>query len=112
MSKARMLAGGLVEPGAGVPGAVIAYVAVSGGTQGSRLFRVEGPSSMPGVEELPSATTIDLGRFDRDAQELLAPALTAIEERGGRGAITRPSPAWVCSVVRAYLRSAEGLEVD
>lgn len=107
-----MLAGGIVEPGAGSPGAVIAYVAVSGGPRGSRLFRVTGAASQPLVVELPSATTIDLGHFDREARELLAPALAAIEAHGGKGAITRPSPVWVCSLVRAHLKEAEGIDVE
>jgi hypothetical protein len=110
--KARMLAGGIVEPGAGVPGALVAYVAVSGGPRGSRLFRVEGPANHPSIHELPPATTVDLGRFDRDAQEQLAPALAAIEGRGGRGAITRPAGAWVCSIVRAHLKASEGIEIE
>jgi hypothetical protein len=107
-----MLAGGIVEPGAGAPGAVVAYVAVSGGPRGSRLFRVEGPASQPAIHELPSATTVDLGHFDREAQEQLAPALRAIEARGGKGAITQPAGAWVCSLVRAHLKAAEGLEIE
>jgi hypothetical protein len=111
VAKARMLAGGIVEPGAGAAGAVIAYVAVSG-SRGSRLFRVDGPAGQPAVRELPSATTIDLGFFDRDAQSELAPALQAIEARGGKGAITRPAAAWVCSHVRAYLKASEGIDID
>jgi hypothetical protein len=106
-----MLAGGIVEPGAGVPGAVIAYVAVSG-PRGSRLFRVSGAATQPMVQELPPATTIDLGRFDREAQELLAPVLGAIEAYGGKGAIARPAAAWVCSRVRAHLKETEGIDVE
>lgn len=107
-----MLAGGIVEPGAGAPGAVVAYVAVSGGPRGSRLFRVDGPASQPAVRELPPATTIDLGRFDHDARAELEPALGAIEARGGKGAVTRPAPAWVCSHVRAHLKAAEGIDIE
>lgn len=107
-----MLAGGLVEPGADHAGAVVAFVALSGGSRGSRMFRVVGPATEPLVEELPPATTIDLGRFDREAQEQLAAVVTAVAERGGRAAITRPDAARVCSVVRAHLKAAEGLDVD
>lgn len=107
-----MLVGGIVEPGVGDPGAVVAYVAVSGGPRGSRLFRVDGPANTPNVHELPSATTVDLGRFDREAQDELEPALRAIEALGGRGAITRPASGWICSVVQAHLKAAEGLDVD
>jgi hypothetical protein len=107
-----MLAGGIVEPGAGGPGAVIAYVAVSGGVGGSRLFKVDGPANAPRISELPSATTIDLGRFDRESQRELQPAISAIEAQGGRGAIARASPAWVCRHVKAHLKTTEGLDVD
>lgn len=107
-----MLAGGIVEPGAGAPGAVLAFVAVSGSPKGSRLFRVEGPASAPIVRELEAATTIDLGRFDRDAQAELEPARAEIAKRGGVAAIARPAPAWVCGHVRAFLERTEGLRVD
>lgn len=107
-----MLAGGIVEPGAGMPGGVVAYVAVSGGTKGSRLFRLDGPASAPTVTELPPATTIDLGRFDHDAQRELAPALRAIESLGGKAAITRPAPAWVCGRIRAHLKDTENLDIE
>ena len=107
-----MLAGGIVETGAGMPGAVIAYAAVSGGTKGSRLFRVDGPASAPVVTELPPATTIDLGRFDHDAQRELTPAVRAIESLGGKAAITRPAPAWVCARVKAHLKATENLDIE
>ncbi len=107
-----MLAGGIVEPGAGASGAVVAFVAVSGFPGGSRLFRIEGPASAPAVRELEAATTIDLGRFDRDAQEELEPALAEIAARGGVGAIARPAPAWVAAQVRAFLERTEGLVID
>lgn len=107
-----MLAGGIVEPGAGAAGAVVAFVAVSGFPSGSRLFRVEGPASAPAVREIEAATTIDLGRFDREAAEELAPALAEIAARGGVGAIARPAPAWVAAQVRAHLERTEGLHVD
>lgn len=107
-----MLVGGIVEPGAGTPGAVVAYVAVSGGVRGSRLFKVTGPASAPDVHELPPATTVDLGRFDRDAQNELNPALRAIASAGGHGAIARPAPAWVCGHVRRHLEATEGLDVE
>jgi len=107
-----MLAGGIVAPGAGAPGAVIAYVAVSGGMTGSRLFKVDGPANAPRVAELPSATTIDLGRFDRDAQRELDPAIATIEAQGGKAAIARPNPGWVCGHVKAHLKASEGLEIE
>ena len=107
-----MLAGGIVEPGAGAPGAVVAFVAVSGGPRGSRLFKVDGSASDPLVRELPSATTIDLGRFDRDAEAELRPAVAAIERAGGLSAIARPAAAWVCGHVQRHLLATEGLHVE
>ena len=107
-----MLAGGIVEPGAGASGAVVAFVAVSGAPFGSRLFRVEGPASAPSVREIEAATTIDLGRFDREAQEELAPAVAEIVARGGVASVARPSPAWVAGHVRAHLERTEGLHID
>lgn len=107
-----MLAGGIVEAGAGAPGAVVAFVAVSGSPSGSRMFRVDGPADAPVVRELDAATTIDLSRFDRDAQRDLEPALAAIAARGGIAAVARPSPAWVCGVVRVHLERTEGLHID
>lgn len=85
---------------------------MSGFPSGSRLLRVEGPASAPAVRELEAATTIDLGRFDREAAAELAPALAEIEARGGISAIARPSPAWVAAQVRAHLERTEGLHVD
>src|SRR5262245_27934881 len=107
-----MLVGGIVEPGAGAPGAVISYVAVGGGASGSRLFKVSGPASAPAIEELPPAITVDLARFDAEAQRELAPAVLVIEARGGKAAIAKPSAAWVCGQVKSYLKKSEGLEVD
>jgi hypothetical protein len=111
MAKAHMLAGGIVEPGASTSGAVLAYVAVSGGPRGSRLFRVDGPANAPRVHELPPETTVDLGRFDRELEGELRPAVNAIVELGGMAAIARPSPEWICGEVRAFLKHAEGLDV-
>lgn len=107
-----MLAGGIVEPGAGLPGAVLAYVAVSGGRQGSRLFRVDGPASAPAVQELSPETTIDLGRFTHETETELQPVLEEMERLGGIPSIVIPSPAWICGEVRAYLKAQEGIEVE
>jgi hypothetical protein len=107
-----MLAGGIVAAGAGSPGAVVAYVAVSGFKGGSRLFKVDGSASAPDVRELPAATTVDLGQFDRDAQAELSPAIRAIESLGGKAAIAQPSGPWVCSQVRAHLKATEGIDVE
>jgi len=112
MPKPIMLAAGIVEPGAGSPGAVVAFVAVNFGVDGSRLFKVAGPTTAPTVEELPGATTVDLGRFNRELEQELQPAVDAIVALGGAAAITRPASDWVCQQVRSHLDEAEGIVLD
>jgi len=107
-----VLASGLVEPGAGAPGAVVAFIAVNFGVGGSRLFKVSGPVDDPRVEELGGATTIDLGRFRRELEQELEPALEAMKHLGGAARITQPAQDWVCDYVRRHLRDREGVEVD
>ena len=80
------------------------------GGRGSSASR--GRHSQPAVHELPPATTIDLGHFDKEARETLEPALQAIQSRGGKGAVTSPAPAWICSHVRAHLKASEGIDVE
>lgn len=106
-----MLAAGIVEPGGGSAGGVVAFVAVSIGVQGSRMFKVAGPAEAPEVSELPPETTIDLGRMQRDVAGELQPALDAIAALGGKPAIARPKAEWVCDQVRAYLLDLEGVEL-
>lgn len=101
-----------MEPGAGLPGAVLAYVAVNGGPSGSRLFRVDGPAGTPVVHELSPETTIDLGRFSRETDAELTPLLSEIERLGGISTIAIPAPAWICGEVKAFLKTSEGLDVD
>ena len=112
MSKLRMLAGGIVEPGAGQPGSVSAYVACSGVRGQSRLFKVQGRIDTPLVAELDAATTVDLGRFRREVSEDLQPAVVAITTRGGTASVADPKPEWVADVVRRHLRNSEGVEVE
>jgi len=106
-----MLAAGIVEPGGGSPGGVVAFIAVSVGLGGSRLFKLEGPADAPTVRELPGATTIDLGRLQRDVERELGPVVQTIQALGGQAAITRPSSAWVCGKVRDHLKATEGLDL-
>jgi hypothetical protein len=101
-----------VEPGAGAPGAVVAFVAVNFGVEGSRLFKLSGSTDAPRIEELGGATTIDLGRFRRELEQDLQPALEAIRARGGQAAIAEPSRNWVCSKIREHLEATEGLATD
>lgn len=114
MSKLFMLAGGIVERGSGAPAAVSAYVAFHPGPGKSRLFKVQGPADNPVVSELDSATTVDLGRFERELQADLAPALEEIRRQGGAGAaaIAKPKAAWVAEMVARHLRDAEGVAVE
>ncbi len=107
-----MLASGIVEPGAGSPGAVVAFVAVNFGLGGSRLFKVAGPTTAPLVEELPGATTVDMGLFNRELEQELQPTVDAIKALGGTAAITRPTSDWVCRQVRDYLKKHEGVDID
>jgi hypothetical protein len=111
MSKLYMLAGGIVEPGAGRPGRVCAFIAYNPKPGKSRLFKVHGSATDPGVTELPSATTIDLGEFQNVLREELQPAVAEIVALGGNAAIAMPRAEWVSGVVRQHLKAAEGIEV-
>ena len=101
-----MLAGGVVAKGA-AEGDLCAYVVLSAG-HASRLFKVTGPSSAAEITELPTATTIDLKRFEREVAEHLAPRVHAAQP----GAfISAPSKEWVCALVAAHLKRAEGVDI-
>lgn len=102
-----MLAGGIVEPGGGAPGVVVAFVAVNVGAS-SRLFKLSGRTDAARVEELPSATTVDLGRFERELREELGPEVAKIESLGGAASIARPRTVWVCDQVMRHLRASDG----
>jgi hypothetical protein len=107
MSKLRVLAGGIVEPGVGRVGAVSAYVAFSGSLGRSRLFKVQGRTDAPCVVELDAATTVDLGRFRQEVVSDLQPEIAYITSHGGTAAITEPRAQWVAGVVSRHLREAE-----
>jgi hypothetical protein len=102
---AYVLASGIVEEGSG-SGAVHAFVALSpsglGAGSHSRLFQVTGSITAPRVEELPPATTVDLGRFRREIEIALRPTLDAIAEQGGVAAIAEPRANWICRLVIDY----------
>ena len=110
MAKLFMLAGGIVEPGAGQPGRVSAFVAFNPKPTASRLFKVHGSATSPAVTELPSATTVDLGAFRRELADELGPAVEEIRAKGGAAAIAQPRAEWVLEVVKQHLR-AGGVEV-
>jgi hypothetical protein len=111
MSKLFVLAGGIVEPGAGRPGRVCAFVAYNARPGKSRLFKVHGSATDPGVTELPAATTIDLGEFQNVLSQELQPAVAEIAALGGNAAIAQPRADWVAGVVRHHLKAVEGIEV-
>jgi hypothetical protein len=106
MGKFYMLAGGMVEPGATNPGAVSAFVAYNPSASVSRLFKVEGPADQPRVLELPSATTVDLGRFRTQVQDELAPVVSSINGQGGKASITSPKADWVNAIVQQHIDSS------
>ncbi len=105
-----MLAGGIVEPGAGREPTVCAYVAFSAGRH-SRVFRVNGPAGSIKVTELSAATTIDSRRFQLELEQDLEPAVQAARAVGGTVGITRPKDGWVTDHVKKHLE-AEGIKVD
>jgi len=111
-SKLLMIAGGIVEPGAGRSGTISAYVVLSAGRAATRIFKVRGPANGATIEELPAATTIDLGRFQTELHDDLEPTIREIQARGGTAGVSTPAAAWVCGLVRTYLKQHEGIEVD
>jgi hypothetical protein len=106
MGKFYMLAGGVVEPDAGTPGAVSAFVAYNPSPSVSRLFKVEGPTDEPRVVELASATTVDLGRFRAQVHEELDPVVEKIATQGGAASITSPIADWVNTIVQKHIDSS------
>lgn len=108
MGRLYMLAGGIVDSG-GPHDAVSAYVAVSAGRE-SRLFKVEGPVAAPRITELPAATTVDLGLFREELERDLQPSLQRAHAVQGVAAISSPSSAWVCKLVRDHLLAVEGVD--
>jgi hypothetical protein len=107
MGKLLMIAGGVADPGGSVGPTLSAYVVLSAGHL-SRIFKVRGPTASAQVTELPSATTIDLKRFQRDLEE----DLESLHARGQPAQIARPPEALACDRVREHLKATEGLTVD
>ena len=75
-----------------------AYVVLADGLK-SRLFRITGKRSAPHIEELDSATTIDLKRFQAELKKDLA----------GLGPMGPGDANWACETVRTYLRCDLGV---
>ena len=78
----------------------------------SRVFRVRGAASAPSIEELPSATTLDIKRFQTELDEDLQPALQAARRADAKAHIELSRPEWVCAYVRKHLKETEGLDAD
>ena len=111
MGKLLVLAGGVVNVPKGGPRAVSAYVVLSAGPQ-SRVFRVRGAADAPSVEELPSATTLDVKHFQVELQEDLQPALDELRTEGHPAHIETSRPEWVTAFVRKHLKDTEGIDVE
>lgn len=111
VSQLMLLAGGIVEPGAGHPGRVSAFVAYNPKPGQSRMFKVSGSAAGPSVGELPARTTVDISYFTSVMHEELDPVVDEITSRGGHAALATPRAEWVCDVVRQHLVSAEGVNV-
>jgi hypothetical protein len=99
MSKLLMMAGSTATGDAGSPGWVSAYVVLSAGAQ-SRVFKVLGTADAPQVDEMDAATTLDLKRFQDEVKKDLS----------GMGVSRAADKDWVCGVVRAHLKSKEGID--
>ena len=110
MGKLLVLASGVVKS-AGAARAVSAYVVLSAGAA-SRVFRVRGSVDAPSVEELPSATTLDIKRFQTELDEDLQPALQAARATDPKAHVELSRPEWVSAFVRRHLKQTEGLDAD
>ncbi len=112
MSKLLVLASGVVKkPGGGGVHALSAYLVLSAGPK-SRVFRVRGTSEAPSIEELPSATTLDVKRFQSDLEEDLKPALDELRADGHPAHVELSRHDWVAAIVRKHLKATEGVDVD
>jgi hypothetical protein len=111
VAKLLVLASGVVKAPKSGPRAVSAYVVMSAGAQ-SRVFRVRGPAGAPVVDELPSATTLDLKHFQGQLQSDLEPTLDELRAEGHAAHIELSPPEIVTAFVRKHLKDTEGVDVD
>ncbi len=111
MPKLLVLASGVVNVPRGGARGVSAYVVLSAGPQ-SRVFRVHGPAAAPAVDELPSATTLDVKHFQVEIQDDLQSALEEVRAEGHPAHIEASKPEWVTAFVRKHLKTTEGLDVE
>ena len=111
MGKLLVLASGVVKVPKGGVKAVSAYVALSAGAH-SRIFRVRrARPRAPSVEELPSATTLDMKRFQGTLQEDLQPAVDELRREGHAAHVELSRPEWLAAIVRKHLKDTEGIDV-
>lgn len=108
MSKLLMVAGGIVEAGPGLPGAVSAFVVSSSARGPTRLFRVHGPVDTVRVEELPPDTAIDVIELQARLHRDLEPVVRDLKKRGGQAGVASPSETWLCELVLAHLAAEQG----
>ncbi len=85
---------------------ITGFVVVSEKKVGSRIFKVKGSAASPQVTELPSATTIDLQRFQREVSSEVEPMLESSRAIDAPAALTTPPDATLIDAVRAYLERA------
>jgi hypothetical protein len=112
VSKLLVLASGVVKaPGGGSVRALSAYLVLSAGAK-SRVFRVRGAGDAPVIEELPSATTLDVKRFQTDLQEDLQPVLDELRADGYPAHVELSRHDWVAAIVRKHLKATEGIDVE
>lgn len=111
MGKLLVLASGVVKVPKGGVKAVSAYVALSAGAH-SRIFRVRGSAEAPSVEELPSATTLDMKRFQGTLQEDLQPTVDELRKDGLAAHVELSRPEWLAAIVRKHLKDTEGVDVE
>jgi hypothetical protein len=110
VGKLLVLASGVVKA-SGAGRAISAYVVLSAGAA-SRVFRVRGDPSAPSIEELPSATTLDIKRFQTELQEDLQPALAAAKSADPRAHVELTRAEWVCACVRKHIKELEGIDAE
>src|SRR5579871_3861831 len=94
MSRLHMLAGAVATGGDPATDHVSAYVVLAEGPK-SRLFKLAGEKESPRVEELATATTLDLKRFQEELKKDLE----------GIGPLRPADPSWACEVIRVHLRA-------
>jgi hypothetical protein len=85
---------------------ITGFVVVSQKKNGSRIFKVRGAAASPQVTELPSATTIDLQRFQREVSSEVEPMLESSRAIDAPAALTTPPDATLIDAVRAHLEKS------